>query len=225
MAVQQFEDSGQRQYDGQLRSHVHALQDECRGYVGQEEEKLGKELQQALNQESSTCRDQLHQTLRHHVCQEEYADEVSARETNQLRLKVTEQERAFSQQEEYVHKQHTLFPKFDGALKDKDWAVQTLKQELANHKEQALVELEQAHQDMERVANTNQDPPAAAQRVPSMGLARRGTHSEGPPPRPVSQPVVQQVSGGGLVPQRPGRGGRPGGGGHGSGDGKHLFPP
>ena len=36
MAVQRFEeieDNLQRQYDGQLRSHVHALQDECRDHV------------------------------------------------------------------------------------------------------------------------------------------------------------------------------------------------
>ena len=34
-AVQRFEDSLQRQYDGELRSHVHALQDECRDHVGE----------------------------------------------------------------------------------------------------------------------------------------------------------------------------------------------
>ena len=74
---------------------------------------------------------------------------------NQLRLKVTQQERAFShQQEEYAHKQHVLFHEFDGALIDKDFAVQALKQEQANQKEQALFELEQARQDMERMANT-----------------------------------------------------------------------
>ena len=39
-AVQRFEDSLQRQYDGQLRSHVKALQDECRDHVGQEEDKM-----------------------------------------------------------------------------------------------------------------------------------------------------------------------------------------
>ena len=37
IAVQRFEDSLQRQFDGQLRSHVTALQDECREHVGQEE--------------------------------------------------------------------------------------------------------------------------------------------------------------------------------------------
>ena len=144
----------QHQYDGQFRSHVHALQDECRDHVRQEEDKLRKELQQALTQESSMCRDQLHQTLRQQIYQEEYADEITTREIDQLRLKVTEQEHAFPhQQEEYAHKQHTLFHEFDGALKDRDFAVQTLKQKLANHKEQTLVELEQAYQDIERMAH------------------------------------------------------------------------
>ena len=43
MAVQRFEGSLQRQLDGQLRSHVHILQDECRDHVGQEE---GREIAQ-----------------------------------------------------------------------------------------------------------------------------------------------------------------------------------
>ena len=54
-AVQRFEDSLQRQYDGQLRSHVNAFQDECREHVGQEEDKMRKELQHALTQESCVC--------------------------------------------------------------------------------------------------------------------------------------------------------------------------
>ena len=49
LAVQRFEDSLQRHYDGQLRSHVHALQGECENHVGQEEDKLRKELQQTKN--------------------------------------------------------------------------------------------------------------------------------------------------------------------------------
>ena len=42
LSVPRFEDSLQRQYDGQLGSHVHALQDECRDHVGQQEVKLRK---------------------------------------------------------------------------------------------------------------------------------------------------------------------------------------
>ena len=104
MAVQRFEDSLQRQYDGQLRSRVHALQDERRDRVGQEEDKLRKELQQALTQESSMCRDQLQQALRHQVCQEEHAHATSTGEINQLRLLVTEQEDAMMRVE--AHSQH-----------------------------------------------------------------------------------------------------------------------
>ena len=44
MAVQRFEDSLQRQHDSQLRPHVHALQDECRDHVGQEEDKACVEI-------------------------------------------------------------------------------------------------------------------------------------------------------------------------------------
>ena len=78
-AVQEFEDSLQRQYDGQFRSHVNALQDERRDHIGQEEEKVRKELQHALTQESSTCHDQLQQALRQQDCQEEHEDVDSTR--------------------------------------------------------------------------------------------------------------------------------------------------
>ena len=63
-AVQRFEGSLQCQYDGQLRSHVNALQDKCRDHIGQEEDKMRKELQHALTQESSMRHDQMQQALR-----------------------------------------------------------------------------------------------------------------------------------------------------------------
>ena len=56
------------------------------------------------------------------------------------------------QQEEYTHKQHTRFQRFDSALKDKDTVIQPLRQELTNNKEHYLQELEQALQDAERRA-------------------------------------------------------------------------
>ena len=91
-AVQRFDDSLQRQYDGQLRSHVHALQKECRKQDGQEEDKMRKELQHTLTQESSMYRDQqLQQTLRHQVCQEERAHAESTREMDQLHHWIAEQ--------------------------------------------------------------------------------------------------------------------------------------
>ena len=90
-AVQRFEDSLQHQYDGQLRSHVNALQDECREHVGQEEDKMRKELQHAFTQKSSIRHDQQQQTLRQQACQEEYADAESTKEMNQLRCLIAEQ--------------------------------------------------------------------------------------------------------------------------------------
>ena len=83
---------------------------------------------------------------------------------NQLRQLITEQVEAMKryevhsqqfvseQQEECAHNQHTQFQQFDSALRDKDLAIQTLKQELANNKERSLLELEQARQDAERMA-------------------------------------------------------------------------
>ena len=47
----------QRQYSGELQQPVHALQDECRAHVGQEESKLRKELTSALTHESQVCKD------------------------------------------------------------------------------------------------------------------------------------------------------------------------
>ena len=150
--VQRFEDSLQRQYDGQLRSHVHALQGERRDNVGQEE---CKGLQQTLAQESSMC-GQLQQALRHQVCQEEHADAESTREIDQLRRLISEmrveahsQHFVYQQQEEHAHKQQAQFQQFDSAVKDKDFTIQRLMQELANQKEHSLTELEQARQDTE----------------------------------------------------------------------------
>ena len=105
-AVQRFEDRLQRQYDGQLRSHVNGLQDECRDHVGQEEDKMRKELQHALAQESSVRQDHLQQALRHHACQEEYADAAAHQEMEQLKQLVAEQAEAMkrfeSQSQQYV---------------------------------------------------------------------------------------------------------------------------
>ena len=163
-AVQRFDDSLQRQSDGQLRSHVHALQDECRDHVGQEEDKTRKELQHALTQASSICHDQLQQALREQVCQEEYADADSTREMNQLKQLIAEQAETMKhfeshsqqfisqQQEEYAHKQHAQFQQFDGVPRDKDEVIQSLRQELANNRERRLRELDQALQDAERRA-------------------------------------------------------------------------
>ena len=163
-AVQRFETSLQRQYAGQLKSHVNALQDECREHVGQEEDKMRKELQRALTQESSVCHDELQQALRHHVSQEEYADAAAHQEMAQLRQLTSQQvetmKRFESQSQQYVtqqhdewtQKQHAQFQKFDGVIHDKDEVIQSLRQELANTKERRLQELDQALQDAQRRA-------------------------------------------------------------------------
>ena len=108
-AVQRFENSLQRQYDGQLRSHVSALQDECREHVGQED-KMRKELQHALTQESTVCHDQLQQALRHQVSQEECADAAAHQGMAQLKQLISQQaetmKRFESQSQQYVTQQH-----------------------------------------------------------------------------------------------------------------------
>ena len=106
-AVQRFEDSLQRQYDGQVRSHVNALQDECREHVGQEADKMRKALQHALTRESSICHDQ-QQALRQQVCQEQYADAESTREMNQLRQLMAAQAEAMQRFE--AHSQQFVSP-------------------------------------------------------------------------------------------------------------------
>ena len=177
-AVQRFENSLQRKYDGQLRSHVNALQDECREHVGKEEDKMRKELQHALTQESSICHDQRQQTLRQQVRQEEYADAESSSETNQLKQLIAQQAEAkqrfeshsqqfvSQQQEEYAHKQHAPFQQFDGVLRDKDDVIQSLRQELANSRERHLQEPNQALRDAERRAQQTRPVFAAASTQP-----------------------------------------------------------
>ena len=163
-ALQRFEDSLQRQYDGQLRSHVHALQDERRDHVGQGKDKMCKGLQHALTQESSVCQDHLQQALGHHACQAEYADAAAHQEMEQLRQLISQQAEAMKrfeaqsqqyvtqQHEEWTRKQHTQLQQFDGVIKDKDEVIQYFKQELANSQERRLQELDQALQDAERRA-------------------------------------------------------------------------
>ena len=62
-AIERFEDRVQCQYDGELWKHVHALQDQCREHVGQEESKLRNELTHALTHEPQVCKE--HEVLSH----------------------------------------------------------------------------------------------------------------------------------------------------------------
>ena len=125
---------------------------------------MRKELQHALTQESSVCHDQLQQALRHHVSQEEYADAAAHQEMEQLKQLISQQAEAMKrfesqsqqyvtqQHDEWTQKQHAQFQKFDGAIRDKDEVIQSLRQELANNKERHLQELDQALQDAQRRA-------------------------------------------------------------------------
>ena len=71
---------------------------------------MRKELQHALTQESSVCQDQLQQALRHHACQEEYADAAAHHEMEQLCQLITQQAEAMkrfeSQSQQHVTQQH-----------------------------------------------------------------------------------------------------------------------
>ena len=141
------------------------IQNECRDHVGQEEDKLRKGLQQALTQESSLYRDQLHQTVKRHACQEEHADELSTQELAQLRMVVAEQEDAMMrlqvdsthalsrQREDQAHKRRALFHDLDSAIRDKDETVYALQRELTKHKEHTFLELEAARLEAERLVD------------------------------------------------------------------------
>ena len=254
---------------------------------------MRKELQHALTQDSSVCHDHLQQALRQQVCQEEYADAAAHQEMEQLKQLISQQAEAMKrfesqsqqyvtqQREEWRHKHRTQFQQFDGAIRDKDEVIQSLRQELANNQERRLQELDQPLQDAERRAqqstpvfagtstqpyatpvekktltavaavahaeavpalhspglslgasagNLNlksknkgsstmviparrrlrtKTPPAAAQRVPSMGAVRRRLRSKGPDPALRPQSRVPAGSGGVPGPDYPGGGNPP----------------
>ena len=195
-AVQRFEDSLQRQYDGLLRSRVNALQDERRDHVGQEEDKTRKELQHALTQESSVCQDHLQRALRHHACQEEYADAAAHQEVEQLRQLISQQAEAAKrfesqsqqyvtqQHEEWTHKQRTQFQQFDRVIRDKDEVIQSLKQDLANNQvlqERHLQELDQALQDAEHRAQQSTPVSAETSTQPYAACREEVAHAEAIP--------------------------------------------
>ena len=122
------------------------------------------ELQHVLTQESSMRHDQLQHALRHQVSQEEYADAAAHQEMEQLKQLISQQAEAMKrfesqsqqyvtqQHDEWTQKQHAQFQTFDGAIRDKDELIQSLRQELTNNKERHLQELDQALQDAQRRA-------------------------------------------------------------------------
>ena len=174
-AVQRFEESLQHQYDGQLRSHVDALQDECRDHVGQEEDKsdkMLKALQRALTQESSMCHDQLEQALRHHTCQEESADaqlrQLIAQQAEAMkRFESQSQQYVTQQHEEWTHKQRAQFQQFDGVIRDKDEEIQSMRRELATTRNDTCKSL------------------TRLSRMPNAERSKAHQYSQGPPPSPM----------------------------------------
>ena len=123
----------QRQYSGELQQHVHALQDECREHVGQEESKLRHELTNALTHESQVCRD--HEALSH----QEVAQLRGLVAAQQEELRSVHQDCAELQrksatteaelQRKSAHEEHALYQHFDDAIREKDAQVHVLQLE------------------------------------------------------------------------------------------------
>ena len=145
-AIERFEDRVQRQYSGELQQHVHALQDQCRDHVGQEESKLRKELTHALTHESQVFKDN---------------ENVSLQEMEQLRgLVVAQREELRSMhvdcaeiqrrsasteaelQRRSTHEEHALYQRFDDMIKEKDAQVHALQHEISRLHEKQRVQLE-----------------------------------------------------------------------------------
>ena len=155
-AIERFEDRMQRQYDGELQEHVHALQDECREHVRQEESKLRNELTNALTHESQVCKDH---------------DVLSSQEVAQLRGLVAAQQEELRSihhdcpelqrqsattevelQRKSAHEEHALYQHFDNAIKEKDAQVHTLQHEISRMQEKQRIQLEAERFEAERLA-------------------------------------------------------------------------
>ena len=155
-AIERFEDRVQRQYSGELQQHVHALQDQCREHVGNEESKLRKELTNALTHESQVCKD---------------SEVMSHEEMMQLRGLVAAQQeelrsihgdcaelqrRSASTEAELQrrssHEEHALYQRFDDAIKEKDAQVHALQHELSRLQEKQRIQLEAECYEAERRA-------------------------------------------------------------------------
>ena len=123
-AIERFEDRVQRQYSGELQQHVHALQDQCREHVGNEESKLRKELTNALTHESQVCRD--NEVLSHEeVAQLRGLVAAQQEELRSIHGDCAElQRRSASTEAELqrrsTHEEHALYQRFDDAIKEKD---------------------------------------------------------------------------------------------------------
>ena len=159
-AIERFEDRMQRQYDGELRKHVHALQDECREHVGQEESKLRNELTHALTHESQVCKDQ--EVLSHQeVAQLRSLVAAQQEELRSIHHDCTALQRKSATteaelQRKSAHEEHALYQHFDNAIKGKDGQVHALQHKISRMLEKQRIQLEAERFEAERVTASAQ---------------------------------------------------------------------
>ena len=145
-AIERFEDRMQRQYSGELQQHAHALQDQCREHVGQEESKLRKELTSALTHESQVCKDS--EVLSHQeVAQLRGLVAAQQEELRSIHGDCAElQRRSASTEAELqrrsTHEEHALYQRFDDVIKEKDAQVHALQHEISRLQEKQRIQLE-----------------------------------------------------------------------------------
>ena len=155
-AIERFEDRVQRQYSGELQQHVHALQDQCREHVGNEESKLRKELTNALTHESQVCRDS-EVTSHEEMMQLRGLVAAQQEELRSIHGDCAElQRRSVSTEAELQrrssHEEHALYQRFDDAIKEKDAQVHALQHELSRLQEKQRIQLEAECYEAERRA-------------------------------------------------------------------------
>ena len=159
-AIERFEDRVQRQYDGELQKHVHALQDGCREHVGQEESKLRNELTNALTHESQVCKD--HDVLSHQeVAQLRGLVAAQQEELRSIHHDCAELQRKSATteaelQRRSAHEEHALYQHFDNAIKEKDAQVHALQHEISRVQEKQRIQLEAERSEAERIAASAQ---------------------------------------------------------------------
>ena len=171
-ARERFEDRMQRQCNGELQQHAHALQDECRAHVGQEESKLRNELTHALTHESQVCKDS--EALSHQeVAQLRGLVAAQQEELRSIHLDCAELQRKSAMteaklQRRSTHKEHALYQHFDDAIKEKDAQVHALQHELSRLEEKQWIQLEAECFEAERRAAST---PVFAEGSPTVRFA------------------------------------------------------
>ena len=148
-AIERFEDRKQRQCSGELQTQVHALQDECREHVGQEESKLRNELTSALTHNQILSREEVAQLRGLVTAQQEELRSVH-QDCADLQRKGATTETEF--QRRSAHEEHALYQLFDTAIKEKDAQVHALQRELSRLQDKQRVQLEAERFEAERHA-------------------------------------------------------------------------